>query len=500
MTLRKDFLWGGAVAAHQLEGGWNAGGKGVSVADVMTAGANSVERRITDGVLPGENYPNHEAIDFYHRYKDDVRLFAELGVNCFRTSIAWTRIFPNGDESEPNEEGLQFYDDLFDECLKNGIEPVITLSHFEMPYHLVTEYGGWRNRRLIDFFVRFAEVVMTRYKDKVKYWMTFNEINNQANFDLDFAPFTNSGLKFVEGENREKIMYQAAHYELVASAKVVDLGHKINPDFQIGCMIAMCPIYPATCKPEDMMAAQVAMQRRLWFTDVHARGHYPSYMLKYFERKAFDLDITPEDIEDLSKGEVDYIGFSYYMSFAIKDQAEKIDPSLKLNYMPSTAEKMENQEHLGAPTFDYIENRDLVKNQYVEASEWGWQIDPLGLRYSMNWFNERYEKPLFIVENGFGAVDKVEEDGSIHDPYRVEYLKAHIEAMKDAVEYDGVDLMGYTPWGFIDLVSAGTGEMKKRYGFIYVDKDNEGNGSLERSKKDSFEWYSQVIASNGEKL
>ena len=249
-----------------------------------------------------------------------------------------------------------------------------------------------------------------------------------------------------------------------------------------------------------MMAAQVAMQRRLWFTDVHARGHYPSYMLKYFERKAFDLDITPEDIEDLSKGEVDYIGFSYYMSFAIKDQAEKIDPSLKLNYMPSTAEKMENQENLGAPTFDYIENRDLVKNQYVEASEWGWQIDPLGLRYSMNWFNERYEKPLFIVENGFGAVDKVEEDGSIHDPYRVEYLKAHIEAMKDAVEYDGVDLMGYTPWGFIDLVSAGTGEMKKRYGFIYVDKDNEGNGSLERSKKDSFEWYSQVIASNGEKL
>lgn len=500
MTLRKDFLWGGAVAAHQLEGGWKAGGKGVSVADVMTAGANGVERRITDGVLPGENYPNHEAIDFYHRYKDDVKLFAELGVNCFRTSIAWTRIFPNGDEQEPNEEGLQFYDDLFDECLKNSIEPVITLSHFEMPYHLVTEYGGWRNRQLIDFFVRFAEVVMTRYKDKVKYWMTFNEINNQANFDMDFAPFTNSGLKFVEGENREKIMYQAAHYELVASARVVELGHKINPDFQIGCMIAMCPIYPATCKPEDMMAAQVAMQRRLWFTDVHARGHYPSYILKYFERKGFDLDITAEDIENLAKGEVDYIGFSYYMSFAIKDQAEKIDPSLKLNYMPSTAEKTGNQENLGAPTFDYIENRDLVKNQYVQASEWGWQIDPLGLRYSLNWFNERYEKPLFIVENGFGAADKVEEDGSIHDPYRVEYLKAHIEAMKEAVDYDGVDLIGYTPWGFIDLVSAGTGEMKKRYGFIYVDKDNEGNGTLERSKKDSFAWYSKVIATNGEEL
>lgn len=478
MALRKDFLWGGAVAAHQLEGGWNAGGKGPSVADVMTAGSNGVERRITDGVLTGENYPNHEAIDFYHRYKEDVALFAELGLNCFRTSIAWTRIFPNGDEEEPNEEGLQFYDDLFDECLKNGIEPVITLSHFELPYHLVTEYGGFKNRKLIDFFVHFAETVMTRYKDKVKYWMTFNEINNQANFMRDFAPFTNSGLKFPEGASdveREEIMYQAAHYELVASAKVVELGHKINPDFQIGCMIAMCPIYPATCKPEDMMAAQVAMQRRYWFADVHVRGHYPNYLKTYFDRKVFKLDITDEDITVLANGCVDYIGFSYYMSFAIKD-------------------------HDKAPFFDYSEDKDLVRNQFVEASEWGWQIDPLGLRWSMSWFYERYEKPLFIVENGFGAVDELEADGMIHDQYRIDYLSAHIKAMKESVEYDGVDLMGYTPWGFIDLVSAGTGEMKKRYGFIYVDKDNDGNGSLARSKKDSFAWYQKVIATNGEKL
>lgn len=475
MALRKDFLWGGAVAAHQLEGGWNAGGKGPSVADVMTAGSNGVERKITDGVVSGENYPNHEAIDFYHRYKEDVALFAELGLNCFRTSIAWTRIFPNGDEQEPNEEGLKFYDDLFDECLKNGIEPVVTLSHFELPYHLVTEYGGFRNRKLIDFFVRFAEVVMSRYKNKVKYWMTFNEINNQANYKRDFAPFTNSGLKFTSDDDREKVMYQAAHYELVASAKVVELGHKINPDFQIGCMIAMCPIYPATCKPEDMMAAQVAMQRRYWFADVHVRGHYPKYLLTYFERKAFNLDITEEDLEVLAHGNVDYLGFSYYMSFAIKD-------------------------HGKAPYFDYDEDTDLVRNEFVKASEWGWQIDPLGLRYSLNWFYERYEKPLFIVENGFGAVDEVETDGSIHDQYRIDYLKAHIEAMEEAVEYDGVDLMGYTPWGFIDLVSAGTGEMKKRYGFIYVDKDNEGNGTLARSKKDSFAWYQKVITSNGEVL
>ncbi|MHC5372972.1 6-phospho-beta-glucosidase [Enterococcus sp. LJL120] len=474
--LKKDFLWGGAVAAHQLEGGWQAGGKGVSVADVMTAGAHGVPRKITDGVLPGENYPNHEAIDFYHHYKDDVKLFAELGLKCFRTSIAWTRIFPKGDEAEPNEAGLQFYDDLFDECLKYGIEPVITLSHFEMPYYLVTEYGGWGNRKVVDFFVKFAETVFTRYKDKVKFWMTFNEINNQANFNEDFAPFTNSGLKYEAGEDREKIMYQAAHYELVASAQAVAIGHQINPDFQIGCMIAMVPIYPASSKPADMMAATVAMQRRYWFTDVHCKGAYPSFIEKYFERKNFQLDRTKEDFELLKAGTVDYIGFSYYMSFAVADQD-------------------------GAPAFDYDEAKDLVRNPFVEASDWGWQIDPLGLRYSMNWFNERYEKPLFIVENGFGAIDEIDAiSHRVEDDYRIDYLRAHIAAMKDAVEYDGIDLMGYTPWGFIDLVSAGTGEMKKRYGFIYVDKDNEGNGTLARSKKKSFDWYHQVIESNGEDL
>ncbi|MBO0413808.1 6-phospho-beta-glucosidase [Enterococcus hulanensis] len=472
---KENFLWGGAVAAHQLEGGWQDGGKGVSVADVMTVGAHGVPRRITNGVLEGENYPNHEAIDFYGRYKEDVKLFAELGLKCFRTSIAWTRIFPNGDEAEPNEAGLQFYDDLFDECLKYGIEPVITLSHFEMPYHLVTEYGGWRSRKMVEFFARFAEVCFTRYKDKVKYWMTFNEINNQANYKEDFAPFTNSGLKFEAGDDREKIMYQAAHYELVASAKAIEIGHKINPDFEIGCMIAMVPIYPYSCSPSDMMAATVAMQRRYWFTDVHCKGRYPSYMKAYFDRKQFDLDITAEDEVQLTKGTVDYIGFSYYMSFAVKD-------------------------HDKGPAYDYDEANDLVENPYVKASEWGWQIDPTGLRYAMNWFNDRYELPLFIVENGFGAIDEISEDGEIHDEYRIDYLREHIEAMQEAVIYDGIDLMGYTPWGFIDLVSAGTGEMKKRYGFIYVDKDNDGAGTLDRSKKDSFHWFQKVIASNGEAL
>ena len=473
MGFQKEFLWGGAVAAHQLEGGYNKGGKGLSIMDVVTAGDVNTKRRITDDILEGEYYPNHEAIDFYSHYKEDIKLFAEMGFKCFRTSIAWTRIFPNGDEEQPNEEGLQFYDDMFDECLKYGIEPVITLSHFEMPLHLVKKYGGWRDRRLIDFFVRFAEVCFTRYKDKVKYWMTFNEINNQADIGDGFMLFANSGILLRDGENEQEIMYQASHYELVASAKAVECGHKINPDFMIGCMIAMCPIYPATCKPEDVLMAEKAMQKRYYYADVHVNGVYPAHILKYWERNKIRLDITEADLDALKAGCVDYIGFSYYMSFC-------------------TNHKEDN------PAFDYRGHVDYSKNPYVQASDWGWQIDPVGLRYSLNWFTDRYPVPLFIVENGFGAYDKLEEDGSIHDSYRVEYLQKHIREMKKAVEEDGVNLLGYTPWGCIDLVSAGTGEMDKRYGFIYVDKHNDQTGDLSRRKKDSFYWYKDVIALNGE--
>lgn len=480
MSLRKDFLWGGAVAAHQLEGAWNVNGKGISVSDVLTVGGVGVEREITNGVISGKNYPNHEAIDFYHLYKEDIALFHELGLNCFRTSIAWTRIFPNGDELEANEAGLQFYDDLFDECLKYGIEPVITLSHFEMPYHLVTEYGGWRDRRLIEFFSRYAKAVMTRYKDKVKYWMTFNEIDNQSNYFRTYSTWVNSGLKF-EGEEdtklgRERASYQASHYELVASAKVVELGHQINPDFKIGCMISFPSLYSKSCKPEDMLMQMVANQRRYWYSDVHVRGHYPNFIKKLFERRNFNLDITIEDLAQLERGKVDYVGFSYYKSFVVAD------------------------EHGKSPEFDYVETQDIVDNPYLDVSDWGWPVDPLGLRWALNWLYERYEIPLFIVENGLGAEDKVEADGTIHDPYRIDYLRKHIAAMKDAVDIDGVDVIGYTPWGFIDLVSAGTGEMKKRYGFIYVDKDNDGSGTLKRSKKDSFAWYHHVIDTNGEEI
>lgn len=475
MSLRSDFMWGGAVAAHQIEGGWNEGGKGISIADVMTAGDNVTKtpRRITDGVLPGENYPNHEASDFYHHYREDIALLAEMGFKCFRTSIAWTRIFPKCDEAEPNEEGLKFYDDLFDECHKYGIEPIVTLSHFEMPYYMAKHYGGFRNRACIDFFVKFATVCFERYKDKVKYWMTFNEINNQA----DPTPHhlvQEGAILAEEGEDLEQVMYQSAHYEMVASALAVKAGHAINPDFMIGCMIAMCPIYPYSCKPADVLVAEKFMQGKYFFTDVHVKGKYPNWVFKKFQRKGWNLDITDEDLAILKEGTVDYIAFSYYMSFAVEARADN-------------------------PYYDYREG-DYVKNPYVKASDWGWQIDAMGLRYAMNWFADRFDVPLMIVENGFGAYDKMEEDGTVDDSYRIEYLGNHIKSMMDAVEEDGIDLMGYTMWAPIDIVSASTGEMDKRYGFVYVDKNNAGEGSLARSKKKSFYWYKEVIATNGECL
>lgn len=474
-ALPKNFLWGGAVAAHQVEGGWNQGGKGISIADVLTAGSHGVDRRITDGIVEGENYPNHDAIDFYSNYKEDIKLFAEMGFKCFRTSIAWTRIFPNGDEEQPNEEGLQFYDDLFDELLKYNIEPVITLSHFEMPYNLVKKYGGWKNRKVIHFFVKYAATVMDRYKNKVKYWMTFNEINNQKNYKYPLFGYTCSGVIFNKENNPEECMYQVVHHELVASALVVQEGHKINPDFKIGCMMACVPIYPYSCNPEDMMLSVEAMHDRYVFGDVHVRGAYPEYIKKEWERKGYHIQMEAGDDEILRQGTVEFIGLSYYMTNAVK--AGKTPEGNGLDGYPGS-----------------------VPNPYVKVSDWGWQIDPIGLRYALNILYERYQKPLFIVENGFGAVDQVEPDGSIHDDYRIAYLKAHIEEMKKAVNIDGVALMGYTPWGCIDCVSFTTGEMKKRYGFIYVDKQNDGTGTKKRSRKDSFAWYKKVIASNGEEL
>ncbi|NAW62705.1 6-phospho-beta-glucosidase [Vibrio sp. V31_P5A7T61] len=468
----KDFLWGGAVAAHQVEGGWNKDSKGVSVVDVLTKGAHEVPRVITDSVESDQFYPNHEAIDFYGRYKEDIALFAEMGFKCFRTSIAWTRIFPNGDEATPNEAGLQFYDDLFDELLKYGIEPVITLSHFEMPNHLVKHYGSWANRQVIDFFVKFSQTVMERYQHKVKYWITFNEINNQRNWKLPIWGYCNSGMIYTDYPNPEQMMYQVLHHQFVASAQVVKLGHQINPDFKIGSMIHIMPLYPATCRPEDVLLAQELMREKYLFSDVQVRGYYPSYLIKEWQRKNIQIEMAAGDEQILREGCADYLAISYYMTNIVSTQKEE------------------------GQTTSLFENSRL--NPYLPASDWGWQIDPDGLRVALSELYERYQKPIFIVENGLGALDEVQADGSINDDYRINYLSEHIKAVETAINYDGVEVMGYTPWGCIDCVSFTTGEYKKRYGFIYVDKHDDGTGTMARSKKKSFYWYQQVIASNGQ--
>ncbi|MCV9886737.1 glycoside hydrolase family 1 protein [Metabacillus halosaccharovorans] len=459
----EGFLWGGAVAANQLEGAYQEDGKGLSTADVSPNGIMSPP----DYSMENFNL-YHDAIDFYHKYKEDIELFAEMGFKAFRFSISWTRLFPNGDEVEPNEKGLQFYDNMIDELLKHNIEPVLTISHYEMPLGLVKNYGGWKNRKLVEFYERLAKTIFTRFKDKVKYYMTFNEINV-----LLHAPFTGGGLEFEDGQKNEQDIYQAAHHQFLASALAVKAGHEIIPGSQIGCMIASMITYPYTSKPEDMFAALTQDRKTLFFSDVQSRGKYPTYMLNYFKDKDIHIEMADGDLELLQKHTVDYIGFSYYMSFVASTAPEHQDEKTAGNLLAG------------------------VKNSYLKASEWGWQIDPVGLRTVCNQLYDRYQKPLFIVENGLGAVDKVEEDGSIQDDYRIEYLDAHIREMKNAIG-DGVEIMGYTSWGPIDLVSASTAELRKRYGFIYVDRDSEGKGTNKRYKKKSFEWYKNVISTNGE--
>ncbi len=475
--LPQNFMWGGALAANQFEGGYDRDGKGLSVMDVITAGAHGKARRITTHVEPDAYYPNHFGIDFYHQYQEDIALFKELGLKCLRTSIAWTRIFPKGDEATPNEAGLRFYDKIIDTLIENGIEPVITLSHFEMPLHLAHTYGGFRNRKVVDCFARFAEVVFEHYQDKVTYWMTFNEINNQMDVQNPLFLWTNSGVQLKPEDNPEAVLYQTAHNQLIASARAVKIGKQINPNFQIGAMISHIPIYPYSCHPKDVMEAQIANRLRFFFPDVQVRGYYPHYAVKMFEKQGYDIGWQEGDDVLLREGTVDYIGFSYYMSTAVKHHAEDLPKNNIMNHTLPNA----------------------VNNPYIESSDWGWAIDSIGLRYTLNVLYERYQLPLFIVENGFGAVDQV-ENNEIHDSYRIDYLKQHIEAAIQAVDEDGVDLLGYTPWGIIDIVSFTTGEMKKRYGLIYVDQDDEGHGSLARLKKDSFYWYREVIQSNGANL
>lgn len=455
-----DFLWGGALAANQVEGAYNVAGKGLSTADHQPHGVlyPSTERP------EGEFNIKDIAIDFYHRYPQDIALFAEMGFKVLRTSIAWTRIYPHGDEETPNEEGLAFYDALFDEMHKHGIQPLITLSHYEMPYHLVKHYGGWGSREVIGFFERYATTVFERYQHKVKYWLTFNEINVSL-----LSCFTGLGLK--EGSS-EQAVYQAVHHQLVASARAVKACHRIIPDAKIGNMVAAMPYYPLTCHPDDLLEAQRREREWLFFFDVQARGYYPSHIWRRLEEKNIVLEISAQDKEDLRET-VDFLSFSYYMSSC------------------ATADKSKQQV-----TGNILK---MINNPYLPASEWGWQIDPAGLRHLLNQLWDRYQKPLFIVENGLGAKDRIEADGSIQDDYRISYLNDHLVQVNEAIA-DGVDVLGYTCWGPIDIVSASTCEMSKRYGFIYVDRDDKGEGTLQRRPKKSFSWYKQVIATNGASL
>ena len=468
------FLWGGAVAANQCEGGYLEGNKGLATIDVIPVGKDRFPVMLGKmKMFECDNehyYPSHEAIDFYYNYKEDIALLAEMGFKTFRLSIAWTRIFPNGDDASPNEEGLKFYDNVFDECKRYGIEPLVTIAHFDVPMNLVKTIGGWKNRKMVDYYIKYCKVIFNRYREKVRYWLTFNEINM-----LIHLPFVGAGLVFEEGEDEQAIKYQAAHHQLVASAKATKIAHEINPDFKIGCMLAAGNTYANTCAPQDVWKSMEKDRENYLFIDVQSRGEYPNYAKKMFERMNIEIRVEYGDEEILKENTVDFISFSYYSS-----RLTSADPEV-------------NAETAGNVFA-------TLKNPYLNASEWGWQIDPLGLRITLNSLYDRYQKPLFIVENGLGAVDSADENGNIADDYRIEYLRDHIKAMKDAVNEDGVELIGYTTWGCIDLVAASTGQMKKRYGFIYVDKDDDGNGTLERRRKKSFYWYKEVISSNGEKL
>lgn len=483
----KGFLWGGAVAANQWEGGWNLDGRGPAMTDVTTGGSVKETRKITyidaeghpgtlerHGKLPkgakyaildGYHYPNHEAVDGYHHYKEDIALFAEMGFKQFRMSISWSRLYPTGLEKEPNKAGVEFYHSMFLEMQKYGIEPLVTIWHFDTPLYLEEHCGGWQNRETIDHFVRFATTCFTEYKGLVHNWLTFNEINNTMPDAFFFKDATDADYQEA---------CQHLHYQFVASAKAVQIGHAIDSNNMIGCMICGICYYPATCDPADIMLNRHQWESKIFYCgDVQCKGYYPTYAQRIWDEHHVELDITDEDIEDLARGTVDMYTFSYYMSQNVTTHKDQ--------------EVVAGNMSAG------------VKNPYLQYSDWGWSTDPSGLQYYLEMIYDRYELPIMVVENGLGAYDTVESDGSIHDPFRIDYYRKHIQAMDAAIK-NGVDLIGYTTWGCIDVVSAGTGEMRKRYGFIYVDMDDEGKGSMARSRKDSFYWYKKVIASNGDDL
>lgn len=487
-TFPEHFLWGGATAANQFEGGWKEGGKGPSVSDVakftdpkemkdlldVHGLCDITDEQIKEALEINDEvfYPKRHGIDFYHHYKEDIALLAGMGFKVYRMSIAWSRIFPKGDEEVPNEEGLAFYDRVFDECLKYNMQPLVTMSHYEPPLYLATEYNGWYNRKTIDFFVRYVDVITKRYKDKVKYWLTFNEIDS-----IIRHPFMTGGLieSRFKKEQFEEVEYQAMHHQFVASALAVKITHENIPDAKVGCMLTKLTYYPYSCRPEDVLKERETMRQIYYYSDTQVYGEYPRYLLNMYKNKGFHIKMSEEDLRIMKDYPVDFISFSYYSSSCVA----------------------ENEEGL---TMTSGNTQTAIKNPYIPSSDWGWQIDPIGLRISLIDLYDRYRKPLFIVENGLGARDQIEEDGSINDDYRIDYLKKHMIQMYHAIKDDGVELMGYTTWAPIDLVSNSTNQMSKRYGFIYVDVDDYNRGSYKRIKKKSYDWYKKVIETNGESL
>lgn len=487
-TFPEHFLWGGATAANQFEGGWKEGGKGPSVSDVakftdpkemkdlldVHGLCDITDEQIKEALETNDEvfYPKRHGIDFYHHYKEDIALLAGMGFKVYRMSIAWSRIFPKGDEEVPNEEGLAFYDRVFDECLKYNMQPLVTMSHYEPPLYLATEYNGWYNRKTIDFFVRYVDVITKRYKDKVKYWLTFNEIDS-----IIRHPFMTGGLieSRFKKEQFEEVEYQAMHHQFVASALAVKITHENIPDAKVGCMLTKLTYYPYSCRPEDVLKERETMRQIYCYSDTQVYGEYPRYLLNMYKNKGFYIKMSEEDLRIMKDYPVDFISFSYYSSSCVA----------------------ENEEGL---TMTSGNTQTAIKNPYIPSSDWGWQIDPIGLRISLIDLYDRYRKPLFIVENGLGARDQIEEDGSINDDYRIDYLKKHMIQMYHAIKDDGVELMGYTTWAPIDLVSNSTNQMSKRYGFIYVDVDDYNRGSYKRIKKKSYDWYKKVIETNGESL
>lgn len=474
MRLGEDFLWGGGTAASQCEGAWDVGGKGLNIMDLVTAGSLTSSREITGEIEPDKVYPSQTGNDFYNRYVEDIALLADLGLKSFRLSIDWTRIYPTGEENEPNQAGLRFYHEVIDELLAHDIEPLVTILHIELPVHIARKYGAWTSRETIDLYLKYCGTLFTEFKGKVRYWLTFNEVNHQVFFDNDNSDvysYMVSGLQLSTLDNPPQALATSCYNALVAGAKAVALGHQIDPENMVGCVLAFVPQYPATSLPEDSLAGLHGYDRDLFLLDVMCRGAFPRYKLMEYQRLGIHLEITEEDAVALKAGTIDFCGMNYYSS---------------------GMSAAENRGYENGFFHGY-------RNPLLKTNDWGWEDDPVGLRYALNYVDRRYGKPIIITESGIGVEDEL-VDGTVEDDYRIAYLREHIREVEKAIVEDGVNCLGYFTWAPIDLVSASTGEMKKRYGVVYVDRHDDGTGDYQRFKKKSFDWYRKVIASRGEDL